>query len=115
MTTAWQDRLDEASSSEDVLRIVSEFLSFWTTGEWQAIPEDCRPRSLQNAQQVNAYAFLLARRLTGSAKTDPGLHRLSTFFTKASLRIYGIAESEARSGDAQPERRRRSRSPQQET
>jgi hypothetical protein len=101
--------LDKASSIEDVLRVVAEFLSLWTAEEWRLVPADCRPGCLETAQQVNAYAFTLARRLTGTAETEPELHRLSTFFTKASLRGYGIAEvaSESRCEDRRPERRRR--------
>src|ERR1700688_665886 len=60
MTTAWQGRLDEASSIEDVLRVVTEFLSFWTAEERQVIPEVYRPGSPDNAQQVNSHAFRLA-------------------------------------------------------
>jgi hypothetical protein len=98
MNTAWQMRLDEACSNADVLEVVGDFLATWASLELKAIAVELRPAALNNAQQVNAYAFLLARMLTGNAKTQPELHRMSTFFTKASLRIFQLAENARASG-----------------
>ncbi|MGZ5036761.1 MAG: hypothetical protein ACXWG1_07990 [Usitatibacter sp.] len=92
MTTTWQVRLDEASTNGGVVEIVRQFLATWVAFDLGALPPDLRPTTLQTAQQVNAYAFLLARMLTGTAKTQPELHRMSTFLTKASLRLFRIAE-----------------------
>lgn len=93
MNRVWQMRLDDAWSNDDVLAIVAEFLAAWDSPELRAIPADLLPANLHEAAQVNAYAFLLAHMLTGDARTQPGLHRMSTFFTKASLRIFQLAEN----------------------
>ena len=100
MNKAWQARLDRASSTQDVLEVVGEFLSKWPPGEREDIPLDLRPGAFENAQEVIAYAFTLVQRLDGTAKTDPELHRMSTFFTKASLRIFALDEEGALGSDA---------------
>lgn len=95
MNKAWQARLDAASSTQDVLLVVGEFLAKWPPREREGIPVDLRPGAFDSGPQVIAYAFTLAQRLNGTAKTDPELHRMSTFFTKASLRLYALAEEAA--------------------
>ena len=92
MNKAWQARLDGASSTQDVLQVVGEFLSKWPPRERESIPVDLRPGAFDSGPQVIAYAFTLAQRMNGTAKTDPELHRMSTFFTKASLRLFALAE-----------------------
>ena len=92
MNKAWQARLDWASSTQDVLQVVGDFLSRWPPREREGIPVDLRPGAFDSAPQVIAYALTLVQRLNGNAKTDPELHRMSTFFTKASLRLFELAE-----------------------
>jgi hypothetical protein len=107
MTTSWQERLNEACSTEDVLRVVNEFLSMWSAGEREALSETW-PGRIDNVQHLTASAYRFACQLTGTAKTDPELHRLSTFLTKASLRFFEIAERSAAvpHGSAPPRRPR---------
>jgi hypothetical protein len=92
-SSGWQERLDQAGSTQDLIGVVNEFLSLWTAEETQRIPEDCRIAYVTSVQQVSAQAYLLAHRKSG--KNDAAMHRLSTFFTNAALRLFRIAEGEA--------------------
>ena len=94
MTTAgWQRRLDEASTQEEVVLVVNDFLAVWTRDEIATLSEDCRPGPIENAQNVNAYALKLAHyQLSADLRASPELRRMTSFLTKAALRIYQILE-----------------------
>jgi hypothetical protein len=92
--TGWQERLDHAATADAVVLVVNEFLSLWTSEEDDGIPAECRLAHISEARQVSTHAFKLAHRLTGTCLTEPAMYRISTFFTKAALRIYTLIEEE---------------------
>jgi hypothetical protein len=92
--TGWQERLDHAATADAVVLIANEFLSLWTAEEDESIPADCRLARISEPRQVSTHAFKLAHRLSGTCLTEPAMYRISTFFTKAALRIYTLIESE---------------------
>jgi hypothetical protein len=92
---AWQDRLNEASTREDVVLVVQDFLALWNTEEIAQLPSDCVPGTIENAAQVNSYALKLARRHTIWIGDVSALHRMATFFTRAALRVFQINDISA--------------------
>jgi hypothetical protein len=88
----WQHRLDEASTTDAVVRVVNDFLALWTPEEIALLPADCKPGVFDNTEQVNHYALKLARRHTIGIGEVSAMHRMATFFTKAALRAFQINE-----------------------
>ena len=89
---AWQRRLDDAATKEEIVAIANDFLMQWSEEELAQLPDDCQPRPMENADQVNAYALKLAHRDTVVPGYASALHRMATFFTKAALRAFQIDE-----------------------
>ena len=90
--TGWQGRLDDASSTEDVVDVCREFLGLWTPEEFAQLPSTCRPHDDLGSQDVTPYALKLIQFVgVGDRATVPMLYRLSTFFTKAALRMAQVA------------------------
>jgi hypothetical protein len=88
----WQGRLDEASTKEDVVSVVNDFLVLWTREDIALLPADCKPRMVDNADEVNTYALKLARGYTFAIGEVSPMHRMASFFTKAALRMFQIEE-----------------------
>ena len=105
--TAWQGRLNEAPGKEDVVAVCRQFLSHWTHGEIEELPAGCRPNATIDSDYVNAYALMLIRQLgIGDRVTAPMLYKMSTFFTRAALRLAEITDQ----GREIPLEQKRSRS-----
>lgn len=88
----WQGRLNEASTAHEVAAVAREFVAQLGTDELRELPEGCQPGAIANARNVVCYALKLAHRHVGDARSAPVLHRISTFFTKAALRIVQIEQ-----------------------
>jgi hypothetical protein len=88
----WQRRLNEASTEEDVVLVVNEFLASWKAEEIAQLPLDCKPGVIENAAEVNSYALWLAHRHTIGVGDVSAMHRMATYFTRAALRIFQINE-----------------------
>jgi hypothetical protein len=91
-STGWQQRLEWASTTQEVLQVVNDFLSLWTVEETARIPEDYRLVHVGTAQEVNVHAYKLAHRQLGTEPGDPLTHRMASFFTKAALRMMELSE-----------------------
>ena len=89
----WQRRLDDASTSQEVVDIANDFLALWTRDELAQLPPDCKPEQVRDAGQLNTYALKLAHRDTIAPGGISSLHRMATFFTKAALRIFQIKDN----------------------
>ena len=98
----WQARLTESATPAMVVAVAQDFLAALGAPELEEMPADCRPGPIDNPQHVMVYALRLAHRHDGDAKSAPALHRVATFFTRAALRLYQIAE---RSQEVAAERR----------
>ena len=87
----WQGRLNESSSADDVAAVCNEFLSFVTSRQRAELPESCLPVTHIGVPEINPYALRLIRQLgVGNRASAPVLHELTTFFTKAALRLAQI-------------------------
>lgn len=98
----WQGRLAEALTPEAVVAVVQDFVGGIGPAERDQLPPECRPGPMANAQQVTVFALMLVHRHDGDPKSAPLLHRVTTFFTRAALRVYQIQE---RSHEVAAERR----------
>jgi len=91
MQKEWNTRLNEASSTEDVLWVVRDFLSRWTPEQLGHIPIECVPGRVNDADGVALYALMLVQKQLGSEPyTSPQLHKMANFFVAASSRISQI-------------------------
>ena len=84
----WQERLDQCGAAHEVVQAVKEHLALLTPEELAAMPEQCRPGRLVDADDVAEYALVLARaQCEGSSVL---LEKLAGFMTHASLRLAQI-------------------------
>jgi hypothetical protein len=95
MSTSWKDLLDDASSVHDVVEVARDFLATWDRHEIAALPEQCRPGKIFDANDVNAYAFLLVRN-DCDGEAGPLVQKMAAFFSNASTRLSEILGSAAK-------------------
>src|SRR5213083_2814576 len=101
--TGWQGRINDASTEEAVALVCRRYLELWTPEQLAELPESCRPRAELDSDDVGPYALRLIRQLgVGDRATAPFLYTLTTFFTKAALRMVQMREN---AGDVPPRRK----------
>lgn len=94
--TTWNSRLDEATTADAVTTLCDRFVTAWTFHELGQLPAACQPNDVVETDDVSPYALKLVERLgERDAAAAPMLHRMSTFFSKAALRLAQIADLEA--------------------
>ena len=87
----WQARLDQARTSQEVLEVTRAFVSLLGVADISEIPEGVMPGLLDNPKHIEHYAVKLAHAyLNHEGARAQGLHRISSYFTKAALRIMQI-------------------------
>jgi hypothetical protein len=92
----WQGRLNEASSPDDVCLVVKAFFASWDAGAFAELPASCRPPEDLQVRDISPYALKLIRQLgIGERDSAPRLHEITTFFTKAALRLAQITTQAA--------------------
>ena len=97
MPTTWNSSLDDATTADAVTSICDRFVTAWTFQELGQLPAACQPNDVVETDDVSPYALKLVERLgERDAAAAPMLHRMSTFFSKAALRLAQIAALEAK-------------------
>lgn len=87
----WQGRLNEASTTDDVAVVCREFLASLRPDQIAELAPSCRPNEPLEVRHISPYALTLIRQLgIGDRSTAPVLHEVTTFFTKAALRLAQI-------------------------
>jgi hypothetical protein len=87
----WQGHLNEAATQRDVVSVCNQFLTMWTEADLAELPESCRPKPVIALEDVRPYAVKLVLELGNRDDTTARvMHRMSTFFTKAALRLAEI-------------------------
>ena len=85
---SWHGVLDEAASPDEVVAVARDFIARLSPEEFSALPPDCRPRKLVDADDVVDYAVTLAREsCAGESLADSLLHQIAAFFTHACARL----------------------------
>jgi hypothetical protein len=84
----WQARLNQANTPEHVAEVCREFLVVMTPAALEQLPASCQPPADLDLRDISSFALKLIRQLdVGDRATAPVLHELTTFFTKAALRL----------------------------
>lgn len=88
LAVSWQQRLRDAQDESQVVEVVRDFLATFSPYELARLPAEMRPGRIVDGGDVNDYAFTLVRHNhDDSAGTARCIHRLSNFFSSASLRL----------------------------
>ena len=102
--TGWDAKLHESTDEDDVAAICNLFLRSWTVEQLAELPPLYRPGDVIEAGAIVPYAIrLIAAVGVGNRSTDPVLYGMSTFFTKAALRIAefrGVVARQAPQGNS---------------
>jgi hypothetical protein len=92
----WQGRLNEAPTADDVVKVCNDFLASFTPDAIAELPASCRAQEPVRIGDINPYALRLIRQHgIGARASAPVLHDVSTFFTKAALRLAQITTQSA--------------------
>jgi len=93
----WNTRLGEASSADEVLWVVRDYLSRWTPQQLEDLPADCRPGQMAHPQAIADYAMQLQHAQSRSDDIVASrLYTMATFFGLAAHRLAQIAHFNAR-------------------
>jgi len=85
---SWSHRLATSSTEAQVVDVARDFLATFSPYDLARLPESCRPGRIVDANDVNELAFILVRHdHDDSLGTPRAIHRLTTFFGNASLRL----------------------------
>ena len=81
----WDDKIQYASTSDEVVHTCLEFLATLSPAEIGALPPACRPFRVADADDVASYALSLAmEQCEGSG--GESMRRLRSFFAAAAAR-----------------------------
>ena len=95
----WGGLLQAASTPQEILEVVRDFVATWTPQETSALPPKARlPLRFTEPEDVVHYAFDLSQARLGGEETE-SLLRMWRLFMDASQRI-GSALSRAAAADA---------------
>ena len=99
---SWQSRLNLAPGADEVLALCREFIAECTHHDLAQLAAACKPVPCRDVAEVHQYALALIRHAAiGDRFGAPAVHRLSTFFTRAALRLMELepqAEEQRRRG-----------------
>ena len=79
--------LSAASTEQAVIELASRYLSQWQPHELAEIPAACRPRGVNDAEEIADLALALTKARIDSAGPQPLLEEMESFFAMACKRI----------------------------
>jgi len=83
----WGDLVDMADTPQKLVSVARDYIATWDPWEVNALPVDCRPPAhLVGPEDVVEYAFALAHHERLPGADDPGVRRMSAFFSLAAQR-----------------------------
>src|SRR5258706_13211134 len=104
MNLATTQRLAQARSEREIVRIVRDYVSEWTPADLSKLPAPCRPPKINDGIDICGFAYVLAK-ARFAAEGDDVEARLgphAAFFAPACAReAHGQARSEATRGAAE--------------
>ena len=84
----WQQKIDAATDLHEIVEATKDYVSALDHRDIGRLPLHCLPGKFFDANDVSAYALILARTpATGDHETDELIRRLSGFFSDASIRL----------------------------
>ena len=94
MRTVTAERLRTATSENDVVGLVREYMSDWLPEEIGRLPADCRPGKLRDAEDLSTLAYNLTQ-ASVSFDLNPRdlafVEEMDTFVTHACRRVAEIS------------------------
>lgn len=100
MTAAtWQQRLDAARTSDELVELTRDFVATFSAYELHALPEHCRPPHKLFADDIAIFAVELVRHECTNPDTAETVHRLARFFSHASTRLAQLTAHDRHGGD----------------
>ena len=110
MRTITKEKLRSASSEDEVVEVVRDYLSDWLPEEIARFPTECRPRKVRDGEDLNLWAWDLARACV-SFEIDPShlllVEEMDGFVAEACRRLAEIRRSEAIAATRTPQRESR--------
>ena len=88
--SAWQGRLNMASSTAEIVVLAREFLATWSADDLAKLPDTCEAGEMSSSDDIAYYAFRLVREQCSGDAQCVELHRMATFFACASQRVSQI-------------------------
>src|SRR5687768_2231744 len=86
--TTWTELLEIATTPDEILVLVRDFLATWSPDELAGLPAECRPRArFLVPEEVVLYAYTLALARCEATSNNPELLRMDRFFSEASRRM----------------------------
>ena len=84
----WPDLLAAAQTPAEVIGVVRDFIALWTPEEIAALPGACRlPGKFLEPEDVVLYTYTLVEHQLKAEREDPGVFRMSSFFSEATRRV----------------------------
>ncbi len=86
--TSWPQRLRSATSEQEVVDVVRDFLATFSPYDLARLPVELRPGRIVDGNDVSDLAFTLVRHDHDDAQgTARCIHKMTHFFTQASVRL----------------------------
>ena len=82
--------LGSTVSERAVLDLASRYLAAWRPADLAAIPPECRPAGLRDAEDLSDIAYALTRARIESELPNARLAEMETFFAHACARISSL-------------------------
>src|SRR5258706_16161891 len=88
MNIATTQRLAQARSEREIVRIVRDYVSEWTPEDLSKLPSPCRPPKINDGIDICGFAYLLAKARFAAEGDDveARLVPLEAFFAQAGAR-----------------------------
>jgi hypothetical protein len=105
MPPSWQERLANTFTETELVELARDFLSQFSSYEISALPEACRPTKLTEANDITEFAFVLVRHHCDNGEAqDYTVHRLTYFFSSASVRLSQVVHAQSQGANEDKER-----------
>jgi hypothetical protein len=92
----WILRLADTATTEDVMRMVEDFMRSRPGALWLSLPREWRPRPMFTSDDVSLYAVaLVSVPSSGSTADETQTYELAGFFCAASQRLAFILSAAA--------------------
>ena len=94
VAVSWPQRLKAAKTPAEIVGVARDFLATFSPYDFARLPEALRPGRLVDANDVSDFAFALVRHDHDDSRgTARCIHRLTQFFTNASVRLSEVSHA----------------------
>ena len=102
VAVSWAQRLKSSRTEAEVVDTARDFLATFSPYDLARLPMSCRPGRLVDGSDINDLAFVLVRNDQDDGQgTARCIHRLTQFFTNASVRLSEVMAARATEMESQ--------------